>query len=844
MEHTVTWPGWETVRLIGRGSFGAVYEIQRSLFGEVEKAALKVITIPQNASDIEELRSDGFDEESITDTFKNHLKSIVSEYSLMRKMNGSANIVNCDDVRYVQHEDGIGWDIYIKMELLTPLTKALPDAIPEEIVIKIATDLCAALELCERFDIVHRDIKPQNIFVSDIGDYKLGDFGIAKTVEKTMGGTKIGTYKYMAPEVYNNQPYGSAADIYSLGLVLYWMLNERRMPFLPLPPAKLSAGMDEEARNRRLSGEPLPAPKNGSDALKHFVLKACAYEPKERYTNARQMREALNHLSVSSEEPEEEGTTAAPKPIAEKKVAVVPIREEVAESEATIVSPVQKTAPERKAKNNPHAAPKKRTGPMIAAACVLIGLLVGGSAFFLGRSTRQAEIAVAPSTGATTEMTTEAATVETTEAVTEPAAMAATEMTTEAATEATTEVTMEAPTEDEVARLDAAYAAAEQLLQAGKCDQAISAFESLGEYSDSADRVLEARYAQASRWLASGNYDKAIVAFEALNGYQDSAAQIEIARQQAQYAGAEALAQSGKTAEAAIAFYKMGEKQRSFALWDKAAVREIIYTSGYHSVGLKSDGTAVATGYNDYGQCDVSSWKDIVSVSAGSNYTVGLKEDGTVVSVGNNVLGQFDVSRWKDIVAISAGKYHTVGLKADGTVVATGWNRYGQCDVSNWTGIVAISAGGCHTVGLKADGTAVSVGYNEGDLCDVSGWKDIVAVSSGHYHTVGLKTDGTVVATGWNDFGQCNVSSWKDIIAISAGYYHTVGLKSDGTVVAVGDNEYSQCDVSSWKGTLALSAGSANTLGLKSDSSVVAAGSNSCGQCNVSTWNNIKLPSN
>ena len=82
----------------------------------------------------------------------------------------------------------------------------------------------------------------------------MGDFGIAKTVEKTMGGTKIGTYKYMAPEVYNNQPYGIAADIYSLGLVLYWMLNDRRMPFISAGTAKLTAGIEEEARLRRLSG--------------------------------------------------------------------------------------------------------------------------------------------------------------------------------------------------------------------------------------------------------------------------------------------------------------------------------------------------------------------------------------------------------------------------------------------------------------------------------------------------------------------------------------------------------------------------------------------------------------
>ena len=296
-KQSISWPSWETVKLIGQGSFGTVYEIQRDIFGDVEKAALKVITIPQNASDIDEMYNDGYDEESIASTFKSHLKSIVAEYSMMRKMNGCANIVNCDDVRYVQHDDGIGWDIYIKMELLSPLTKALSGDISEDTVIKIGKDICTALELCKRYEIVHRDIKPQNIFVSPNGDYKLGDFGIAKTIEKTMGGTKIGTYKYMAPEVYNNQPYGSAADIYSLGLVLYWLLNKKRMPFLPMPPAKLSASMDETARNRRLSGEALPPPVNGSEELKRIVLKACAYKTEDRYAYAAQMLLDLNRIS-------------------------------------------------------------------------------------------------------------------------------------------------------------------------------------------------------------------------------------------------------------------------------------------------------------------------------------------------------------------------------------------------------------------------------------------------------------------------------------------------------------------------------------------------------------------
>ena len=310
----ISWPGWETVRLIGQGSFGTVYEIQRQVFDDTEKAALKVISIPQNHGDIEEMLCDGYDEESITSTFQSHLKSIVAEYSLTRKMNDCVNIVSCDDVRYVQHDDGIGWDIFIKMELLTPLTKVLTGQPSEDAVIKLGLDMCNALEECRKHDVIHRDIKPQNIFVSAKGDYKLGDFGIAKTVEKTMGGTKIGTYKYMAPEVYNNQPYGHSADIYSLGMVLYWLLNYRRHPFLPLPPEKLKAGMEEEARHRRMSGQPLCAPACGSELLKTIVLKACAFDPTQRYQTPAQMRKDL--LAVEYEwkvqHPEQSGMQICP----------------------------------------------------------------------------------------------------------------------------------------------------------------------------------------------------------------------------------------------------------------------------------------------------------------------------------------------------------------------------------------------------------------------------------------------------------------------------------------------------------------------------------------------------
>ncbi len=295
-ERNKVWPDWKTVRIIGKGSFGTVYEIERDVFGHLEKAALKVISIPQSSSDIEDLYNDGYDEASITQRFESYLKDIVREYSLMAEMKGCNNIVYCDDLRYIQHDDGMGWDIYIKMELLESLPKVLERDFSEKQIIKLGLDMCNALVVCKGKNIVHRDIKPQNIFVAEDGTYKLGDFGIAKTAERTTSGTKTGTYKYMAPEVYNNQPYGSAADIYSLGLVLYWLLNERRTPFLPLPPQVPSASAEDEARKKRFDGEPILAPAHGSKELKTIVLKACAFEPSARYASAADMRRDLERL--------------------------------------------------------------------------------------------------------------------------------------------------------------------------------------------------------------------------------------------------------------------------------------------------------------------------------------------------------------------------------------------------------------------------------------------------------------------------------------------------------------------------------------------------------------------
>ena len=268
------------------------------------------------------------------------------------------------------------------------------------------------------------------------------------------------------------------------------------------------------------------------------------------------------------------------------------------------------------------------------------------------------------------------------------------------------------------------------------------------------------------------------------------------------------------------------------------AVQPQVAAGGYHTVGLKSDGTVVAEGHNDYGQLDVESWTGIIQVAAGYYHTVGLKANGTVLGAGLNGAGQLDVESWTGIIQVAAGIGETIGLKADGTMVAVGNNFYGQLNVESWTDIVQVAAGYDYTVGLKENGTVVAVGRDMEDQLDVGSWTDIVQVAASNtsLHTVGLKSNGSVVAVGFNDDGQLNVGSWTEIAQVAAGSWHTVGLKADGTAVAVGLNEYGELNVKSWRNIIQVAAGQVHTVGLKADGSVVAVGSNDYGQCNTSEW--------
>ena len=291
---------WRIKRFIGAGSYGRVFEIERrDEFDTVYTGALKAVTIPSSQGELDEILADGMDMNGASTYFRDYVKELNREIALMSKLKGHSNIVSYEDHKMFPHEDGVGWDILIRMELLTPITSYLKQnhTFTRREVIQLGMDLCKALEICQRYNIIHRDIKPANIFISETEDFKLGDFGVARIASASTGAsTRAGTVNYMAPEVFRGEKYTSNVDIYSLGLVMYQLLNNNRMPLYPPYPQPITPSSRERAQAQRLSGAALPPPANAEGRLAEIVLKACAPDPAQRYDSPTVMRQALEAI--------------------------------------------------------------------------------------------------------------------------------------------------------------------------------------------------------------------------------------------------------------------------------------------------------------------------------------------------------------------------------------------------------------------------------------------------------------------------------------------------------------------------------------------------------------------
>ena len=370
------WPEWKIVEKIGEGSFGKVYKARRTEQGKTFYSAIKVITIPSNAGELSSVRSENPDEQSVKEYFYSLVEECIQEVNTMEYFRGNSHVVSVEDYKVMEYLDDIGWDIYIRMEYLTSfLDYCAGRALTEEDVIHLGLDLCKALEYCQCQNIIHRDIKPENIFVSRFGEFKLGDFGIARELDRTMSGlSKKGTFSYMAPEMYRGEAYDARVDIYSLGIVLYKLRNHNRLPFISLKKQLITYRDKEEALNRRMAGEKLPVPAEAGEAFAEVILKACAYDRHDRYESAEEFRMALEQILYPGQPEMQEIRKPAITPDFEGTGKIFPEQEEEPEGTRVLkrTDPKARIHGEYPSKNRKPVKRKKKFEPLFAAAVIMV----------------------------------------------------------------------------------------------------------------------------------------------------------------------------------------------------------------------------------------------------------------------------------------------------------------------------------------------------------------------------------------------------------------------------------------------------------------------------------------
>lgn len=289
------WENWYITKEIGSGASSVVYRIEARRENRTDVSALKIE--PITLEDVMYM-----DDQKKKIYLDKKRQAAVNETNIMYKLRNCPNIVAYEDETIMELQNTEGFVLLIRMEYLTCLQTMVKEkrfTNTEANVLKLAADIGNGLKDAHDRGIIHRDVKPANFFVTENNTFKLGDFNISKTSASAR--SFAGTQGYIAPEIYKakqsvDNSYTAQADIYSLGICIYQLMNDYCFPFE-------DNCLVDEAIDRRMNGEPLPLPKNASPEFAAIILKACAYDPKDRYKTADEMINDINRLRYGTISP-------------------------------------------------------------------------------------------------------------------------------------------------------------------------------------------------------------------------------------------------------------------------------------------------------------------------------------------------------------------------------------------------------------------------------------------------------------------------------------------------------------------------------------------------------------
>ncbi len=274
---------WYIESKVAEGRSSKVFKAYRQEEGSTRYMCVKTVRFPHSNNEIIKAIDSG-KYRNVDEYLEVLQNGVCHNMDKMLELKDNGNIVSVENYEIVKESSC--FYVVMLMELLTPLSDYLKaDRIKPKEVIKIGWDLCNALEGFRHEGIVHSNIKPDNIYVDSSGNYKLGDFGISN-----IGQENREPSGYSAPELFSGNGVSESSDVYSLGVVLYKLLNNNRGPFLPDFPAPISLSDREQANVRRLRGDMFPSPSNADYNLSKIIFKATAFRPEERYESPFLMR--------------------------------------------------------------------------------------------------------------------------------------------------------------------------------------------------------------------------------------------------------------------------------------------------------------------------------------------------------------------------------------------------------------------------------------------------------------------------------------------------------------------------------------------------------------------------
>lgn len=287
------WDGWEIVEKIGEGQSSEVYKATKIDKGMTLFCAVKHVSLPKSNEEIDRILKNGTikNKEEVMKYYSDIVENLKKEILIMKKFEGNCYIIDCYDYFQENRKDNSGIDFYVRMELAEDINKYFENRkVTPSIVTQLGIDICHALELFEKEGNIHKDIKLNNIYFGSDNKFKLGDFNTVSSLN-SVSDKIVGTYNYMSPEVYFKRRVTFSTDIYSLGIVMYKLLNKGKFPFVN------SVNNEKKATEIRMQGLEVPTIKGINRDLMKIIKKACNFNENERYRTAKEMREELEKVS-------------------------------------------------------------------------------------------------------------------------------------------------------------------------------------------------------------------------------------------------------------------------------------------------------------------------------------------------------------------------------------------------------------------------------------------------------------------------------------------------------------------------------------------------------------------